>query len=52
VITSRGLALLFSGTQSCANLRAAGHLNGGSVDQDLDWDALFGGRQQHIRDYY
>ena len=52
VITPRGLALLFSGTQSCANLRAAGHLNGGSVDQDLDWDALFGGRQQHIRDYY
>jgi predicted acetyltransferase len=52
VLTSQGLALLFAGTQSCANLRSAGHLSGGNVDQDLDWDALFGGRQQHIRDYY
>ena len=52
VFTPQGLALLFAGAQSCANLRAAGHLSGGDVDQDLDWDALFGGRQQHIRDYY
>ena len=52
VFTPQGLALLFGGVQSCTNLRAAGHLWGGDVDQDLDWDALFGGRQQHIRDYY
>ena len=52
VLTPQGLALLFAGVQSCANLRATDHLRGGDVDQDLDWDALFGGRQQHIRDYY
>ena len=50
--TPQGLALLYAGTQSCANLRLAGHLDGGDVNQDLDWDALFGGRQQHIRDYF
>jgi len=50
--TPQGVALLFAGAQSCANLRSAGHLRGGNVEQDLDWDALFGGRQQHIRDYY
>jgi predicted acetyltransferase len=48
----QGLALLYAGTQSCANLRMAGHLHGGDVSQDLDWDALFGGRQQHIRDHF
>ncbi len=52
VLTPQGLALLFAGAQSCANLRAAGHLWGGDAGEDLDWDALFGGRQQHIRDYY
>ena len=51
-LTPRGLALLYSGVQSCANLRAAGLLTGGDVGQDLDWDALFGGRQAHIRDYF
>jgi predicted acetyltransferase len=50
--TPRGLALLYAGVQSCANLRAAGLLSGGDVEQDLDWDALFGGRQAHIRDYF
>jgi hypothetical protein len=38
--------------QSCANLRAAGLLSGGDVEPDLDWDALFSGRQAHIRDYF
>lgn len=52
VVTARGLALAFAGTQSSANLRAAGHLRGGDLEQDLDWDALFGGRQAHIRDYF
>lgn len=50
--TPAGLALLYAGAQSCANLRAAGALHGGDRENDLDWDALFGGRQQHIRDYF
>ena len=52
ILAPRGLALLYAGVQSCANLRAAGLLSGGDVEQDLDWDALFGGRQAHIRDYF
>ena len=52
ILTPRGLALLYAGVQSCANLRAAGLLSGGDVGQDLDWDAVFGGRQAHIRDYF
>jgi hypothetical protein len=50
--TPHGLSLLYAGAQSCANLRLAGHLDGGDVKEDLDWDALFGGRQRHIRDYF
>jgi predicted acetyltransferase len=50
--TPQGLALLFADAQSCANLRLAGQLDGGEASQDLDWDALFGGRQRHIRDYF
>jgi hypothetical protein len=52
VFTSQGLALLYAGTQSCANLRTVGHLTGGERAEDLTWDALFGGRQRHIRDYF
>ncbi|HEU5484099.1 MAG TPA: GNAT family N-acetyltransferase [Microlunatus sp.] len=48
----RGLALLYAGVQSCANLRWAGLLSGGRLEQDAVWDTLFGGRQFHIRDYY
>ncbi|HEY5978623.1 MAG TPA: GNAT family N-acetyltransferase [Microlunatus sp.] len=48
----RGLALLYAGVQSCANLRWAGLLTGGRPEQDPVWDTLFGGRQFHIRDYY
>ena len=48
----RGLALLYAGVQSCANLRWAGLLTGGRTEQDAVWDTLFGGRQFHIRDYY
>lgn len=51
-LSPQGLALLYAGTQSSANLRAAGHLSGGSRTDDLTWDALFGGRQRHIRDYF
>jgi predicted acetyltransferase len=50
--TPQGLALMYAGSQSSANLRAAGHLRGGTVAEDASWDALFGGRQQHIRDYF
>jgi predicted acetyltransferase len=49
--TSYGMAMLYAGTQSCANLRFAGHLSGSTVD-DPTLDALFGGRQFHIRDYF
>lgn len=48
----RGLALLYAGVQSSANLRSSGHLQGGDAAEDLDWDALFGGRQLHVRDYF
>jgi len=50
-LTSYGLGLLYSGTQSTANLRFAGHLTGPS-NSDATLDALFGGRQFHIRDYF
>lgn len=52
VLTPRGLALLYAGAQSSANLRAAGHLTGGDLNEDPDWDALFSGRQRHIRNYF
>lgn len=52
VFTPQGLALLFAGSLSCANLRAVNHLRGGAEAEDLTWDALFGGRQPHIRDYF
>jgi predicted acetyltransferase len=47
----RGLALAHAGAQSCANLRLAGLLSGPD-DHDATLDALFGGRQVHIRDYF
>jgi len=50
--TARGLALLYAGTQSMANLRLAGLLTGGDPEWDSVWDALFGGHQFHIRDYF
>ena len=49
--TSAGLAQSYAGAQSCANLRFAGHL-GGPADHDATWDALWGGRQVHVRDYF
>ncbi len=51
VFTPRGLAQLFAGTQSCGNLRITGLLSG-STESDGHWDAVFGGRQFHIRDYF
>ena len=52
VLTPHGLALLYAGTQACANLRTTGHLTGGDRADDRDWDAAFGGYQVHIRDFY
>jgi len=51
VFTGRGLALAYAGVQSCANLRFAGLLSGPDTD-DARWDALLGGRQFHIRNYF
>lgn len=51
VFTGRGLALAYAGVQSCANLRFAGLLSGPDRD-DARWDALLGGRQFHIRNYF
>jgi predicted acetyltransferase len=51
VLTPRGLALLVSGAQSCASIRAAG-LMGGDDGHDLVLDTLFGGRRVHVRDYF
>lgn len=52
VLQARGLALLYAGVQSCANLRFAGLLDGGTATDDEALDAAFGGRQFHIRDYF
>lgn len=49
--TAGGIGLLWSGAQSCGNLRHLGHLTGPD-HHDHVLDALFGGRQLHIRDYF
>lgn len=50
--SAQGLALAYAGAQSSANLRAAGHLWQGALTEDSTWDALLGGRQVHIRNYF
>ena len=52
VFSPQGLALAYAGAQSSANIRLAGHLTGGTTADDRVFDALFGGRQVHIRDYF
>ncbi|WP_402469169.1 GNAT family N-acetyltransferase [Isoptericola aurantiacus] len=49
--TSAGLALSYAGAQSCANLRLAGHLSGPDA-HDAVWDAVWAGRQVHVRDHF
>ena len=49
---ARGLALLYAGVQSTANLRFAGLARGGTSADDEVLDSIFGGRQLHIRDYF
>ncbi|MCP2264231.1 enhanced intracellular survival protein Eis [Promicromonospora thailandica] len=51
VLTANGLALLYAGAQSAANLRLAGHL-AGPDGYDAVLGALFAGRQVHVRDYF
>ena len=51
ILSPRGLALIVAGAQSCTNARFAG-LIAGPAGSDTLLDALFGGRQCHIRDYY
>ena len=51
VFDVRGLALAYAGAQSCENLRLAGLLTGPDA-HDATLDALLGGRQLHIRDYF
>lgn len=48
---ARGLALRFAGATSNTDLRRAGLISGPTTD-DRVWDALFGGRTAHIRDYF
>ena len=49
--TSAGLAQSWAGAQSTANVRLAGGLTG-PAEHDAVWDALWGGRQVHVRDYF
>lgn len=51
IYTPAGIALAYAGTQNSANLRRAGLLTG-PTDDDPVWDALLGGRQFHVRDYF
>lgn len=51
VLSPQGLALLYAGAQSCANLRMLGHLTG-PHDHDRLLDALLGARPLHVRDYF
>ncbi|WP_332641770.1 GNAT family N-acetyltransferase [Aeromicrobium sp.] len=51
-LTPQGLAALYAGAQSCANLRSTSQLTGGDIADDETFDAAFGGRQVHIRDYF
>jgi predicted acetyltransferase len=51
VLAPRGLALLLSGAQACAGIRAAGLMQG-DIACDDTLDTLFGGRRVHVRDYF
>lgn len=51
VLSPNGLALLYAGVQSAANLRTAGLLTG-AAHHDAVLTALFAGRQLHVRDYF
>lgn len=50
--TPGGLALSWSGAQTCANIRMAGLLHGGRPEDDAVLDAVCAGRPLHVRDYF
>jgi predicted acetyltransferase len=52
VLTPSGLALAWAGAQTSANLRMAGHLAGGPVENDTALDRVLVPRPIHIRDYF
>jgi predicted acetyltransferase len=52
VLTPSGLALAWAGAQTCANLRMAGHLSGGTAQDDAVLDRMLEPRPIHIRDYF
>lgn len=51
VLTPGGLALAWAGAQTCANLRMAGHLSGGT-ENDEALDRVLAPRPIHIRDSF
>ncbi len=52
VLTPAGLALAWAGAQTCANLRMAGHLGGGTAQTEAALDRVLVPRPIHIRDYF
>ncbi len=52
VLTPGGLALAWAGAQTCANLRMAGHVAGGTAETEAALDRIFATRPIHIRDYF
>ncbi|MGH3336785.1 MAG: GNAT family N-acetyltransferase [Nocardioides sp.] len=52
VLTPGGLALAWAGAQTCANLRMAGHVAGGTAETEAALDLVFATRPIHIRDYF
>ena len=51
VLTPGGLALAWAGAQTSANLRMAGHLSGGT-ENDEALDRVLAPRPIHIRDSF
>ena len=51
-LSPRGLALLYAGAAPCRDLRALGLLTGGEPAEDADWDALFSGWPNRVRDTF
>ncbi|MGH3308527.1 MAG: GNAT family N-acetyltransferase, partial [Nocardioides sp.] len=52
VLTPGGLALAWAGAQTCANLRMAGHVAGGTAETEAALDRVLVPRPIHIRDYF
>jgi predicted acetyltransferase len=52
VLTPSGMALIWAGAQTGANVRMAGHLAGGTLETEAALDRVFAQRPIHIRDYF